>query len=173
MMLKKLAAIAIVSMAVLAHVDGRPEISPASTRPVPPPVPGDLWIAPQPDEVSTRAALASAVSAFVTGRSLDSLATFERAASDPVLGGYALLYLGRAQLSLGGNKDAFATAKRLRALSPAGYLQEASLVLMADAAAEVGEYDAALAALQHLSEQPGTQSIPTIELKRGRAALGA
>src|SRR4029453_17372373 len=83
----------------------------------------------------------------------------------------ALLYLGRTQLSLGGNRDAFATAERLRALAPAGYLQEASPLLTADAAAGAGESSTALAALQQLAEQPGTQSIPTIELKRGRAAL--
>jgi len=133
--------------------------------------PGSLWIAPDTSEVTARGALARAVSDFTAGQPLASLAPFERSADDPVLGGYALLYLGRAQLSLDGHRDALATAKRLQAKLPTGYLQEASWLLTADAALAAGEPADALAALQQLALRPGTQSIPTIELKRGRAAL--
>ena len=73
-------------------------------------------------------------------------------------------------MALNAHRDAYATAQRLQAKSPSGYLQEASLLLTADAAADAGYPDAALTALNQLAERPGTQSIPTIELKRGRAA---
>ena len=174
MIYRSLAAVAIASLAVLTHVDGRSDRGPSSDRVSSTAIaPGALWLAPESDQVSARAFLANAVSSVAAGRPLETLKTFERAASDPVLGGYALLYLGRIQLDLDGNRDAFATARRLQALSPTGYLREASLMLTADAAIGVGEYATALAALNQLAERPGTQPVPAIELKRGRAALAA
>lgn len=171
MISRRTAAIAIACVAFLVRPDARTDraLTVAPTASVWP-ARGDLWLAPEPSEVSARGTLASAVAATNAGRPLEALSTLERATTDPVLGSYALLYLGRAQLSLNGNRDAYATAQRLEAKSPTGYLQEASWLLTADSAAGAGYPDVALSALQRLAERPGTQSVATIELKRGRAA---
>jgi hypothetical protein len=129
MIYKRTAAIAITCVAFLVHPDARADrLTPTDNATASPTgfAPGELWLAPAADEVSARGGLSSAVAAVRAGRPLETLATFERAAADPVLGGYALLYLGRAQLSLNGNRDAYATAQRLQAKSPSGYLQEAA-----------------------------------------------
>jgi len=171
MILRRSAAIAIATVAVLVPVDGRSDRGAAVDTPARVTSPGVLWLAPEPDQISARTVLANAVASYSAGRLLETIPTFEKAANDPVLGGYALLYLGHIQLSLNGNRDALATARRIQALNPEGYLKEASLVLLADAAAEAGEPAAAFNALQQLAAKPGTQPIQAIELKRGRAAL--
>ena len=51
--------------------------------------------------MAARAALTRAVVDLTEGRPADAVGPFERATADPVLGGYALLYLGRAQLAAG------------------------------------------------------------------------
>jgi soluble lytic murein transglycosylase len=173
MMLRKTALAAIVCVAVIL-CPAHPGSTAAVTPPTPAsPAPNELWLAPEPDQVIARGVLARAVADFSDGRPQQALAALERWSSDPVLGGYALLYLGRAQLSLDGKRDAFATARRLLGLTPTGYLQEAAWMLMADAAAAAGQPAAALTALQSLADQPGTQSVAGIELKRGRAAIAA
>ena len=57
-----------------------------------------------------------------------ALPIFAKATSDPALGGYALLYMGRAQLALDKEADAAFSAAEILKLQPSGYLREAALV---------------------------------------------
>ena len=86
----------------------------------------DLWLVPSPEQVNARASLAHAVAELSTGTAPQALPVFAKATSDPVLGGYALLFMGRAQLALGRTNDAAFTARQLLSVTPApaGYLVE-------------------------------------------------
>jgi soluble lytic murein transglycosylase len=96
------------------------------------------------------------------------LPTLTGAANQPGIGGYALLYTGRAQIILKQYDAAQATAARLRALKPSGYLAEAALWLAVEAAEEAKEWRAALeplAALQALKPMDPAR----VWLRLGRA----
>lgn len=133
----------------------------------------ELWLAPEPDVVAARAALAGAVGDLASGRAADALPVFQAATADPVLGGYALLYEGRAELALNRAAEAMETARRLQTASTGGYLDEAALWLAADAAVAVPDAPAAMRALQALADLPSAVPAPTIQLKLGRAAMDA
>ena len=133
----------------------------------------DLWLAPSAQDVAARAALTRAVVDLTEGRPADAVGPFERATADPVLGGYALLYLGRAQLAAGDANAALASVRRLRASSPSGFLEEASLWLAADVAVAVADSASALSAAQQLANVPTVASPTIVQLRLGRAAKDA
>ena len=89
---------------------------------------------------------------FYRGRVADfnALPILTRAAKNDELGGYALLYLGRAQLALSKIADARASADRLLQAQPTGYLADAALWLTADVAEAAGDWPAAVTSLQTL-----------------------
>ena len=134
-----------------------------------PPAAADLWLVPGRGAGSTPN-LADAAAALAAGRAADALAPFARATSDPVLGGYARLYLGRAQLTLRRFDDAAESARLVISRSPAGPLGEGALWLLADAAEGREDWDEALQALQALADLP-TSTVPAALLRLGRVAL--
>jgi hypothetical protein len=134
----------------------------------------DLWLAPDGQELAARQSLAEAVSDLASDRAASAASVFALSTSDPVLGGYAVLYLGRAQLAAGRTADALAASRRLTALSPSGYLEEASLWLAADAAAAGLDSASALRAVRTLALRPmAVTPVPTIQLRLAREAISA
>jgi len=130
----------------------------------------DLWLAPS----STRAAseqLATAVDDLVAGRPARALPLFARAANDPVIGPYARLYEGRAQLALGAPRAAAALAEKA-AVGASGYLQQTALVLLADADEAMGDNAGAVRALETLVDRRPLDPAP-VYLRLGNAASAA
>src|SRR5579862_2020299 len=101
----------------------------------------DLWLAPT-GLPADKTALGAAVDQIASGRSALTLPALARAVSDPLLGGYALLYQARASLALGHPGDASMALRTLFATHPAGNLSEAALLLNADLAESVANYSA-------------------------------
>ncbi len=172
MNLSRSSAIAFACVAVLVWPSG-PAPRAGAVHAASSPKGGELWLAPEADLVAARADLARAVADVKDGRAADALAIFETAAADPVLGGYARLYQGRAQLALERAPDAMATARRLLGRAPGGYLTESALWLFADAAAAGKDAPMVVWALQALADLPSVVPAPTIQLKLGRAAIEA
>ena len=114
--------------------------------------PGDapLWIVPPAGSRGADSAVARAVASIPKGGAASALPTLTSAASQPVIGGYALLYAGRAQLVLAQHDQARTTASRLRASKPTGYLAEAALWLAVEAAEEAKDFKAAIEPLEAL-----------------------
>lgn len=134
---------------------------------------GNLWLAPDAREIGARQALARAVEDLSNGRAAEAAPVFQSATADPVIGGYALLFLGRAQLMQSRWTDALATARRLQSSSPTGYLGEASLWLMTDAATAAGEAGEAYRSMQKLAAGPTVESAALVQLRLGQTALDA
>ncbi len=143
------------AVAVLAEAPARPAAS-------------DLWLAPAPgsDEPSD---LATAAALIADGRPEDALPLLANAPADPALAGYARLYQGRAYLALEKYGQAAARAREIIESSPAGYLGEAALWLLADASEAAERWDDATLALQALSGMEGADRA-TAYLRLGRAA---
>jgi soluble lytic murein transglycosylase len=130
----------------------------------------ELWLAPATEIPAARQTLAQAVEALNEEQADRALPVFAKAAGDPILGGYARLYLGRAQLKLDREHEAASTAKQLLSSSPAGHLNDAALWLAADAAELQGDWPAVVRTLQTLAEsQPADPQ--RVQLRLGRAAL--
>ena len=134
--------------------------------------PGGLWLAPEPATVKTRVALSRAVTDLAADRAADALPVFLAAAKDPELGGYALLYAGRAQMNLGLSVDARRTAQSILAMSPSDALAESASWLAVEAATESGDKDGVLAVLKQLANRPNSAPA-SILLRVFRAALDA
>jgi soluble lytic murein transglycosylase len=134
------------------------------------PAASDLWLAPAVEIPAAKQTLAQAVEALSEDQADRALPVFAKATSDPVLGGYALLYLGRAQLQLGREKEAAFSAKQLLSTAPTGHLNDAALWLAADAAELLGDWPAVVRALQTLAaSQPADPQ--RVQLRLGRAAV--
>jgi soluble lytic murein transglycosylase len=130
-------------------------------------VESELWLTPTEGSAP---ALGIAASDLAAGKAKEALAAFQLATADPVLGGYARLYQGRAQLALDRPKDAEASARQVISTTPGGALGEAALWLMADAAEQQEDWAEAVRALQALSGlKTPSQSLANFRL--GRAAL--
>ena len=99
-----------------------------------------FWLAPT---AAGNVEIAGAVDDLAAGKAARALPVLERAARQNELGGYALLYLGRAQLALDQRGAARATADRLIAAAPKGYLADAARALAADVAEASGDWAAA------------------------------
>jgi len=127
-----------------------------------------LWLAPAAN-VARPSAMARAVAALDDGKPEVALPIFAGSTSDPVLGGYALLYLARAQLALGKSKEAEFSARQLSSTSPSGYLGESALWLTADAAEAESDWNTAVTALTALTKMRST-SPASAWLRLGRDA---
>jgi soluble lytic murein transglycosylase len=134
--------------------------------------PGGLWLAPDPTTVTSRAALARAVTDLAANRAADALPVFLGAATDSELGGYALLYAGRAQVNLGRYVDARKTAQSILARSPSDALAESASWLAVEAATEAGDKDGVVVVLKQLANRPNSAPA-SILLRVFRAALEA
>ncbi len=128
----------------------------------------DLWLAPIVDSRSD-AGLARAVEDFAAGRTARALTGFASAVDDPVLGGYARLYVGRAELALDRPMAAAATARQVIGLNAGGALEEAAWWLLADAAEASSAWPEALRALRTLSSRDIAQPAHA-HLRLGRVA---
>ena len=138
-----------------------------------------LWLAPasaapaasaRPSAAS--AAFAAAVKNYHDDKSHLALPVFSKSVSDPVLGGYALLMQGRAQLALHQTKEARFSATQLAKVEPRDYLREAALILSADVAESEGDAAAEMRALQAAAESKPVTGAP-LYLRLGRAAKQA
>jgi soluble lytic murein transglycosylase len=162
----------VVAAATLALTLAHPGSRPLSVEPVSASAArleeSDLWLVPSTPTAATRG-LGQAVDDLAAGHPRDALPVFRRATSDPVLGGYARLYVGRAQLALGDSKAAQATAQAVVNAQPGGYLGEAALWLLADAAEANEDWAEAETALHVLTTLRSTN--PALAyLRLGRAA---
>jgi len=132
-----------------------------------------LWLAPEGATIDARARLARAVSDLDAGQAARALSAFADATSDPILGGYALLHLGRAQLALGRHEEATFSAQQLLSASPSGYLHEAALWLAADVADASSDRPGARKALSALTTaQPLAPAAAFLRLGRAEALQG-
>src|SRR6186713_3287406 len=76
------------------------------------PIETDLWLTPAPTLAGTPA-LGTAASELEAGRADRALPSFSRATNHPILGGYARLYQGRAELALSRYDAAIASARQV------------------------------------------------------------
>ena len=105
-------------------------------------------------------------------RAADALPVFLASATDAQLGGYALLYAGRAQVNLGLFVDARKTAQSILAMSPSDALAESASWLAVEAATESGDKDGVVVVLKQLASRPNSAPA-SILLRLFRAALDA
>ncbi len=141
--------------------------APASTQSDP-----ALWLAPAGKPSAASAAFASAVDQLADGKAATALPVFSRATGDPVLGGYALLLQGRAQLALRKPADAKFSADQLLKVEPKDYLRESAYLLAADVAEANGDWAAEMRALQGAADMKPIAGA-TLYLRLGRAAKQA
>jgi soluble lytic murein transglycosylase len=135
-----------------------------------PPEAAALWLAPA--TTSRRSDVAAAVDDVADGRAAAALPVLTRAARNQEVGGYGLLYLGRAQLALNKLTDARETAAQLDRMNLAGYLSEAAMWLKADIAEAAEDWPATIAALRVLM---GVRPLEPerVNLRLGQAASKA
>lgn len=133
---------------------------------------GPLWLAP-PTSPSRTAPLPAAVTQLEDGKAQAALPAFKSAAGKAVIGPYARIYQGRAELAL--DQPAAATASAQAALKAATtpYLRERALWLAADAAEAAGRWDDVHAALRDLVALPATAIVQArFRLAKAAEALG-
>ena len=126
----------------------------------------DLWLVPA-DMPATVSALARAIETLTGGDAARAIPGLRQASEDPVLGPYALLYLGRAELVLEHPAEAASAAQRILDAAPGGYLGEAALWLLAEAEIRSERWAAALAPLQKLT------ALATTDAARAHLQLAA
>ena len=149
----------------IAGATAAPDAQPNQAPPV-------LWLAPSGASDAAQSPLALAVANLNAGKAAVAEPIFAKATSDPVLGGYARLYLGRAQLAAGRHVEASSSAQVLLRSVPLGRLNEAALWLAADAAEDARDWPAEIRALQALT----ASTIPSPEhawFRLGKAAVNA
>ncbi|MEO7192777.1 MAG: transglycosylase SLT domain-containing protein [Vicinamibacterales bacterium] len=132
-----------------------------------------LWLAPSADSTKP-SELARAIEMLNTGRAAEAASVFARSTADPLLGGYARLYYGRAQLALNRLPDAAAAARSVLGVSPGGYVGEAALWLLADSSELLGQWADAFTALKALTDIRSTNpSLAWLRLARAAEKTGA
>ncbi|MCC7008610.1 MAG: transglycosylase SLT domain-containing protein [Acidobacteria bacterium] len=127
----------------------------------------DLWLTP-----ASAPALGSAVGALADGNAALAHAAFGRAAGDPIIGGYARLYQGRAELALDRAPAAASSARQVLASAVSPTLREEALWLLADALERSDQWAEASKALQSLLALP-SRNLAAAYLRLGRAAFKA
>jgi soluble lytic murein transglycosylase len=133
----------------------------------------ELWLQPLADPRMDPGFI-RAVEDLAAGRPAHALPAFAAVAEDPVLGGYARLYVGRAELALEQSSAAAATARRLLARDPDGALAEAAWWLLVEAAEAAEDWPEAHRALQALAEAPSArESEAQLRLGQVAARMGA
>jgi soluble lytic murein transglycosylase len=118
---------------------------------------GVLWLAPTAAETKARAELSRAVANLGSGNAAAALPVFRAAVADPLLGGYAALFVARAQLALERRDEALAGARQIAATQASGYLSEAALTLSADSSEAASDWTGVMAAMRTLvAARPGS-----------------
>ena len=165
------------AVAAVAMVLGSLAIPPAAvvaraTPPVPPNslIAADLWLAPASARPGSES-LAAAVADLDNGRPSRALPVLTKYAADPVIGPYARIYEGRANLALNYPKAAAAAAERA-STNATGYLRQAALLLLADADQNLGDNAAAVKALQTIVADGALNPEP-VYMRLGDAANGS
>jgi soluble lytic murein transglycosylase len=132
-----------------------------------------LWLAPGPEARGAESAIGRAVEALRSDRAGEAVGPLTRASREPMVGGYALLYLGRAQLALDQKDAAESTARELLERKPEGHLGEAAHWLAADVADAKGDAAAGMRVLQALvATRPMAHEQAYLRLGRAAAASG-
>lgn len=134
--------------------------------------PAPLWLAPTAKPNAASAAFATAVTQLAENKAALALPVFSQSTSDPVIGGYALLMQGRAQLALHKASDAKFSAEQLLKVEPKDYLRESAYLLLADVAEAGGNASAEMRALQGAAEMKPIAGA-SLYLRLGRAAKQA
>ena len=132
----------------------------------------ELWLAPAGKPTAAATAFATAVNQLADDKAAAALPVFGKATSDPILGGYALLLQGRAQLALGKFSEAEFSVEQLLKVEPRDYLREAAFVLAAQVAEASGDAAAEMRALQGAAEMNPIGGA-SLYLRLGRAARQA
>lgn len=145
-------------------------LSPATTTSQAAPEP--LWLAPTGKPTAATTAFLTAVNQLADDKPAPALPVFSKAISDPVIGGYALLMQGRAQLALRKPAEAKFTAEQLLKVEPRDYLREAAYLLAADVAEAQGDAQGEMRALQGAAEMKPIAGA-AMYLRLGRAAKQA
>jgi soluble lytic murein transglycosylase len=133
---------------------------------------GDLWLAPAPALIASRAALARAVDALNTDQAAAAFPVLSKHVSDPEIGPYAALYAGRAALRLSRPAEAARAAASILEDSPSDALAEAALELAIAAAEAEDDAAAKRKALKALTERP-VSSPAAARLRYLKASLAA
>jgi soluble lytic murein transglycosylase len=141
-----------------------------------PPLPADpaqFWMIPGRVHTTRTPALnafAAAVKLEVDGNFSKALPALSQSLlRDHVLNEYVQYYKGLAELSAGRTADALRTFQTLAATPPAGYLMEAAALREAECREALGDYAAALAIYERLSNAKTTEA-DTVLLRLGMAA---
>jgi soluble lytic murein transglycosylase len=131
----------------------------------------ELWLTPLPSVAGTPA-LGTAVSELEADRADRALPSFSRATSHPVLGGYARLYQGRAELALGRHDAAIASARHVARSAQGSRLGEAALWLIADAAEAAGRWQDVADAVRTITDLPRpSPRLAAAHLRLGLASI--
>lgn len=138
----------------------------AAGRPL---IAAELWLHPAQD-ARVDPGFSRAVTDLAEGRPERALASFGASVGDPVLGGYARLYVGRSELALERPAAAVATARQLIERRLEGALAESAWWLLADAAEASGDWPEAVRALRTLASLPSSRPAEA-HRRLGEAAL--
>src|SRR5687768_5937928 len=112
-----------------------------------------LWLVP-PNIDARPNALAVAMDKLQDGDAEAALAVFRKSTGNPAIVPYVRLHQGQAELALGDDNAAAASAAAVLKTDPKGYLREQALWLAADAAEAREEWKEAAKALSNLTEEP-------------------
>jgi soluble lytic murein transglycosylase len=133
-------------------------------------VEADLWLAPAQDATSPTP-LASAVELIAAGQPDRAMPILVSATPHPAVAPYVELHQGRAALALERPGEAAASARRIIAVAPAGYLGESALRLLGESLERSAEWPEATGVWQTLSGLPVTATSPaTVQLRLAQAA---
>ncbi|HET9372975.1 MAG TPA: transglycosylase SLT domain-containing protein [Vicinamibacterales bacterium] len=132
-----------------------------------------LWLTPPNGSPGAASDFARAIDDLQNDRAQAAAKVFQAKLSDPRLGGYAALYLSRAQLALERHDAAASTIKKLIAAEPTGYLEESAYWTAVDAADAAGRHDEIVRLLQALiASKPIRYEQAYLRLGRAAAASG-
>jgi soluble lytic murein transglycosylase len=110
-----------------------------------------LWLVPATGSVAGAPALALAIEQIAEDKAAYAIPALTKAATDPAVGLYARVHLGRAYLATGRTSLAGEMADQVLGTRPTGYLADAALRLAADAAEVRLDWAKALASLRALA----------------------
>lgn len=128
----------------------------------------DLWLAPDP-EPSGPSDLARGIERLAAAEPADALPLLSTSLTDPVLGPYARLYVGRAHLALEDYARAATAARQVIEMSSGRPVGEAALWLLAESREGARQWTDAVAAWQTLADR--TSAAPaTVHLRLAEAA---
>lgn len=126
-----------------------------------------LWLVPS--NIDTRpTALANAMEKLQAGDAEAALPVLKKFTGNSTVAAYVRLYQGQAELALGDDDAAAASAAAVLKTDPKGYLREQALWLAADAAEARDDWKEAAKALSNLTEE----KLVAAELARAHLRLG-